>query len=244
MGPRRLHLVGGKKILNIFPIKKDLYGLLFVLERFYLIYFYKIGFMAEKRDVKSWVLGDRWLIIIVLIVAGVTIWNSRSSLFPPPEGYARFSGYGVSFLYSDDLNLWQVAINDDGSVVRDGSRNISEDWGDVGWNSGNVDFERPGREGYFQEFSVMWVAMDGPPEHDEALNLFYTMIVVNAQILNRELYMTRGPPGFLDHRGHQVKYEFFNYTQLESGESEPVIIYGVVGGFYCERSGRAPHYIT
>jgi hypothetical protein len=110
---------------------------LFVLGRFYLIYYYRLGFMVEKSDAESWVLGDRWLIIIVLIIAGVTIWNSRSSLFPPPEGYARFSDYGMSFLYPEDLNLWQVAVDDDLNVVLDDSRQISEDWGCVGWNSGN-----------------------------------------------------------------------------------------------------------
>jgi hypothetical protein len=195
--------------------------------------------MVEKNDTESWVLGDRWLIIIVLIIAGVTIWNSRSSLFPPPEGYARFSDYGMSFLYPEDLNLWQVAVDDDLNVVLDDSRQISEDWGCVGWNSGNVDFERPGREGYFQEFNVIWLAMNPPSEHEKVTDLFFTALEANFRVRNREYNMTRGSTGFLNLRDHNVKHEFFNYTYLGAGEDDPVIVYGIVGVFYCERSGRA-----
>ena len=36
----------------------------------------------EKGDSKSWVLGDKWLIIVVLIIIGLTLWNSRGLLFP------------------------------------------------------------------------------------------------------------------------------------------------------------------
>ncbi len=38
--------------------------------------------MTEKGDSKSSVSGDRWLIIVVLIIVGLTFWNSRELLFP------------------------------------------------------------------------------------------------------------------------------------------------------------------
>jgi hypothetical protein len=132
---------------------------------------------------------NRFLIIGLIIVLSITVWNSRNSIYPPPKGYARFSDYGLSFLYPDDLNMWQVALNDDGSVVLDESRTVSENWGDIGWNSGNVDHERPGREGYFQEFSVMWLATNAP-ELGYELNLYYTMQRVTNQIRNREINIT------------------------------------------------------
>lgn len=187
----------------------------------------------------SGILSDRWLVIIVFTVTVLIIWNSRSSLFPPPEGYAKYSDHGISFLYPDYLNPWQVPINDAFNVVTGGPWEISEERGCVGWNSGNVDNERPVREGYFQEANVIWLAMDPPPEPDVVLNLFYTAFETNMQTRNREYDLTKGATGFLDHRGHGVKYEFFNYTYFETGEDESIVVYGVLGAFYCDKSGRA-----
>ncbi len=195
--------------------------------------------MISSDDSRSSILGDRWIIIAVLIITGITLWNSRSTLFPPPRGYARYSDYGVSILYPDDLNLWQVPVDDAFNVVIDGPWVMSEERGCVGWNSGNVDFERPGREGYFQEANVIWLAMDPPPEPDEVLNLFYTAFEANMQTRNREYNLTKGSMGFLDQRGHGAKYEYFNYSYFEVGEDNSIVVYGVIGAFYCEKTGRA-----
>lgn len=198
--------------------------------------------MTSSDDSRSRIIGDRWLIIVVFTVTGLILWNSKSSLFPPPRGYARYSDHGVSFLYPDDLNPWQVPVNDAFNVVTDGSWEISEERGCVGWNSGNVDQERPGREGYFQEANVIWLAMDPPSEPDEMLNLFYTAFETNMQTRSRKYNLTKGSTGFLDHRDHRVKYQFFNYTYLELGEDNPVFVYSVIGSFYCEETGRALTY--
>ena len=180
---------------------------------------------------------DRWLIIIALTLVAITAWNSRYALIPPPKGYARYTEHGMSFLYPDDMNLWEVAIYDDGSDVQDGSRTISEDWGTVGWNSRNVDQERPGREDYFQESSVYWLTSD-PPENSVKLNKFYTALGVSGERCDREDNMTKGETGTLTHRNHDVVYEYFNYTSQFIGTKRKSNIYGIVAGFYCHETGR------
>jgi hypothetical protein len=193
--------------------------------------------MTETGDTEPRLLKDRWLILIILLIAGASIWNSRALIFKPPKGYARFSDYGLSFLYPDDLNLWRVPINNDGSVINDGSGTISEQSGNVGWNSGNIDFDRGDREGYYQEATVMWVTKDAEPE--EILDLFYTMVEVTARLRSRNVDMVKGSMASLTHRGHQATYQHLNYTSLESGETEPTTVYGMVGGFYCDKTERS-----
>jgi len=195
--------------------------------------------MTETGDPEPRLLSDRWLLLLILIFAGATIWNSRALIFKPPEGYARFSDYGLTFLYPDDLNLWRVPINDDGSVIIDGSGTISEQSGNVGWNSGNIDFDRGDREGYYQETTVIWVTKDAEPEPTEILDLYYTMVEVTARVRGRTVEMVKGSTASLMHKGHQATYQYLNYTSLDPGETEPWPIYGIVGGFYCDRTERA-----
>ena len=174
--------------------------------------------------------------ILILVVVGITIWNIKFARVPIPAGYAKFSDYGISLVYPNDLNLWQVAIYDDGSVVQDGSKPISEHCGNVGWNSGNIDFERPGREGYYQESSVIWLDTTAPSDGVE-LRLYYTMQRTINLLRNQEYNISVGFSGYLNHRGYDAKYEFFNYTYGENG-GDQVFVYGVLGGFYCEKSSR------
>jgi len=195
--------------------------------------------MTDSENTKSWYMKDRWLILIILIFVGVALWNSRTLIFRPPDGYAKFSDYGLSFLYPDDLNLWQVPINDDGSVDLDGSKIISEQSGNVGWNSGNVDFDRGDREGYYQESAVIWVTKETEPESEEILDLFYTMVEVTNRVRNRTVEMVKGSTASFTHKGHQATYQFFNSTKLNLGVTEPMTNYGIVGGFYCDRTERA-----
>lgn len=173
----------------------------------------------------------------MLLVIGITAWNIVFSQVPTPKGYSRYTDYGISFVYPSDLTPWQVAIYDDGSVVQDGSRTVSENWGFVGWNSGNTEFERPGREGYYQETGVFWlgntVSVDGA-----SLNMYYNMQEATNLIRNRECNLTVGYSGYLTHRGHTVMYDFFNYTVCDMGEINKVVVYGIVGGFYCDKSDK------
>lgn len=193
--------------------------------------------MTENRT-RAPIIGDRWLIIIALTLVAITAWNSRYALIPVPEGFARYANHGISFLYPDDLDLWEVAIYDNGSVVLDGSRTISRDWGCVGWNSGNVDFKRPGREGYFQESSVIWLSTDPPKENGVKPHMFYTSMEVNSKRRDRECNITKGETGFITHRNHVVNYEYFNYSIRDYGAEHNVIVYGIVAGFYCPKTGR------
>ena len=186
---------------------------------------------------RSAIIGDRWLIFIALILVGITVWNSRYALMPTLKGYTRYTEHGITFLYPDDVNIWEVAIYDDGSDVQDGSRTISEDWGTVGWNSGNVDHERPGRKDYYQESSVIWLTTD-PPENNVKLTKFYTALGVSAERCDREDNMTKGETGTLTHRSHDVVYEYFNYTAKYSGRRDMTYRYGIVAGFYCHKTGR------
>lgn len=173
----------------------------------------------------------------MLILVSITVWNSRYALMPTPQGYHRYVNHDMVLLYPDDMNLWEVAIFDDGRNVQDGSLQISEERGTVGWNSGNVDFERSVREDYGWESSIIWLETE-PPEGYE-LWLFYTAIETNAVRNRRELNWTRGEVGGLTHRGHDAIYQFFNYTIQDIGSTDKSIIYGLVGGYYCEKSGRS-----
>ena len=172
-----------------------------------------------------------------MLIIGITAWNIVFSRVPTPNGFSRYSDYGVSFVYPNDLNLWQVPIDDDGSVVQDGSRTVSENCGFVGWNSGNTEFERIGRDGYFQESGVLWLGNTASADAQE-LRLYYTMQETTNLVRNRECNITVGYSGYLTHRGHTVKYDFFNYTVRNTGEIDNVTVYGVVGGFYCDKSAR------
>ena len=193
--------------------------------------------MTEK-SAKAPIIGDRWLIIIALTLMAITAWNSRYSLIPAPTGYARYAKHGISFLYPDDLNLWEVAINDDGTNVQGGSRTVSYDWGCAGWNSGNTDVERPGREGYFQESSLLWLSMDPPTGDGATPHMFYAAVEANAVVRNREQNMTIGETGIIDHRGHTVTYEYHNCSIRDFGAEKSHLVYGIVSCFYCPQSGR------
>ena len=188
------------------------------------------------RDFKSFLVKDPWLIIGIIVVVGFTAWNILSS--QTPTGYNRYSDYGISLLHPRDLNPWHVAINDDGSVVQDGSRMPSEDWGFIGWNTGNTVFERPERDGYYQESGVLWLR-DGASSDDVELSLYYTMQETTNLLRNRECNITAGYSGYFTHSDHRVKYDFFNYTVQDAGETDKVTVYGIVGGFYCDKSGRS-----
>ncbi len=186
---------------------------------------------------KPFIVRDRWLIAIALILVSITLWNSRYAVIPTPRGYARYVDYGVVFLYPDDMNLWEVAIFDDGRVVHDGSIPISEDRGTVGWNSGNVDFERPGRDDYWQESSLTWLKT-GPPVDNE-LYLFYSALTTNAERYGREFNISKGETGVLTHGGHDGSLQYFNYTTRDIGSTDKSIIYGIVGGYFCDKTGRS-----
>ncbi|MBN2336078.1 hypothetical protein JXL21_11010 [Candidatus Bathyarchaeota archaeon] len=75
--------------------------------------------MTEKSD-KPWVLGDRWLIVVVLIITGLTLWNSRELLIPSSmnegekdegfqpvssRGFETYAGYGFTFKHPQGMSF-------------------------------------------------------------------------------------------------------------------------------------------
>jgi len=112
--------------------------------------------MTEKRDSKSWVLSDRWLIIVVLTIAGLTLWNSRELLLPSrmsdgendvdvPEpvssrGLATYTGFNFIFKHPQGMSFRDDNLGDASASMESGFLQgmISEDplfaYMEVYWN--------------------------------------------------------------------------------------------------------------
>lgn len=112
--------------------------------------------MTEKSDSKSWVLSDRWLIIVVLIIAGLTLWNSRDLLFPSsmsygendfdvPEpvssrGFETYTGFNFTFKHPQGMSFRDDNLGDASASMESGFLQgmISEDplfaYMEVYWN--------------------------------------------------------------------------------------------------------------
>jgi hypothetical protein len=111
---------------------------------------------TEKNDSKPWVLGDRWLIVVVLIVTGLTLWNSRGLLFPSsmndgendvdvPEpvssrGLVTHTGFGFTFKHPQGMSFREDNFGDASASMESGFLQgmISEDplfaYMEVFWN--------------------------------------------------------------------------------------------------------------
>ena len=112
--------------------------------------------MTEKSDSKSWVLSDRWLIIVVLTIAGLTLWNSRELLLPSrmsdgendvdvPEpvssrGLATYTGFNFIFKHPQGMSFRDDNLGDASASMESGFLQgmISEDplfaYMEVYWN--------------------------------------------------------------------------------------------------------------
>ena len=112
--------------------------------------------MTEKSDSKSWVLSDRWLIIVVLIIVGLTFWNSRELLFPSsmsegendvnvPEpvssrGFETYTDFNFTFKHPQGMSFTEDNFGDASVSMESGFLQglISEDslfaYMEVFWN--------------------------------------------------------------------------------------------------------------
>lgn len=112
--------------------------------------------MTEKKDSKSWVLGDRWLIIVVLIITGLTLWNSREILFPSSmndgendvdglepvssRGFETYTGFDFTFKHPKGMSFKEDNFGDASASMESGFLQgmISEDplfvYMEVFWN--------------------------------------------------------------------------------------------------------------
>lgn len=112
--------------------------------------------MTEKSDSKPWVFGDRWLIIVVLIIFGLTLWNSRGLLFPSstsdgennidvPEPvssreFETYTGFNFTFKHPQGMSFREDNFGDASASMESGFLQgmISEDplfvYMEVFWN--------------------------------------------------------------------------------------------------------------
>jgi len=178
--------------------------------------------------------NDTAIIILVILITAITAYNSRFNLTPTPPGHTRYNKHGITTIYPEDLYPWEIAIKPDGKVILDGSTPISRDTGNMGWNSGNK--ENPPDTNHFRECSTIWLKTD-PPETPR-LDLYYTAQYDNNQRRHREMNMTKGTTESYTHRNHQVTIQYFNFTTPNIGTSDQVQIYGIVGSYYCTKTGR------
>jgi len=179
--------------------------------------------------------NDYVIITLILIIITVTAYNSRFNLLPIPPGHKRYNKHGIATIYPEDLWPWEIAIQRDGKVVLDGSIPISRETGNMGWNSGNTEKDQSDTN-HFWECSTIWLKTD-PPETPR-LDLYYTAQYDNYERRHREMNMTKGTIESYTHRNHQVTIQYFNYTVQDIGTTDQVQIYGIVGGYYCTKTGR------
>ncbi len=188
------------------------------------------------NDPNQFIIKDRWLFLIALVLLFITGWNSRFVIIPAPNGYTRYVKHDVVFLYPENLQLWELAIHEDGTFREDGSEPVTEYWGTVGWNTGNTLTPSDSSTMYWQESGITWYETS-PPEDLLSPCMFFSAIRGNAERRGRELNLAEGQRMESSHRGHSMVYQYFNYTSID--ESNTVSqIYGIICGFYCEDTGR------
>lgn len=181
---------------------------------------------AKKSDTESWVLRDRWLIITVLIIAGITIWNSRVDLFPD-KFPIEYSKYGFTFRHPKDTDsFWEVGLDNENVFDYTGTIRPSEDRGMVGYS----------RKG--QEVAITWSAMEQVPTLGEILEVYYNSVIVNSERRDREITITRGKLETGEVNGHTTALQFHTLEIMMPGSSEPLYAEGYVSGWYCQSTGR------
>jgi hypothetical protein len=192
--------------------------------------------MTAETGESSSILDDKWLILIVLTIVLVTAWNSRYSILPTPDGYSRYADHGIVILQPDDLYIWELAVHEDGNIVIDGSGLISKESGIVGWNGHNSNNPEPLPTVNWQESSVIWVKTE-PPE-DFELRLYYNQLYTYAIRNNMEINITKGEINAFTHLNHKGKLQYCNYTLKTMDTAEKTMNYGIVAGYYCEKTHR------
>ena len=128
--------------------------------------------MTEK-NIKSLISSDGWLIVIVSIIVGITLWNSRFSLIPTPEGYGRGSEdfiYCTFFGGTSSDQIRDIALDSEGNIIIAGGTYSSDfpirDANQATYSSGDTPEEE-----WFSEEAWFWLMGDGfvakfSPEYD------------------------------------------------------------------------------
>ncbi len=183
--------------------------------------------MTESGDLKAWYRKDIWLVLIILVFSGVTLWNSRAILFPDRFVVTtEYSRFGFRFRHPLDADLWEVGLDSENIFDYTGAIPPGEDGGMVGYASES------------QETAVTWAAMEQAPVLEEVLETHYQSVTLNAERRDREVTITKGAPEAGEVNGHTISLQFHEVELMMPGSSEPLYGEGYVGGWYCQSTGR------
>lgn len=185
--------------------------------------------MAEKMEIPTVSpYPIRSILLVAVVVGAVTGGNLWLHSDDPLLGYEIYSKFGLSFDHPRDVRLrWELGIYEDGRVDVTGTWSANESSGIVGFNARG------------EAVSVIWASKETNPGLDDILELYYTGIEDNERRQNREYHMLIGKTGSMVKAGHEVKYQYHNYTSKSRGSSNPTYFYGIVRGWYCEETSRA-----
>ena len=98
------------------------------------------GVTMEKNDSRSWVIRDVWLIFTILIITGLTLWNSRELLYPGARGFETYKDFGFTFKHPRGMIFREDNFGDAPASMESGFLQgmISEDplyiYMEVFWN--------------------------------------------------------------------------------------------------------------
>jgi len=183
--------------------------------------------MTEKGDPEPRLLRDRWLVLIILILAGVTIWNSRTVLWPDRfVATTPYSNFGFTFRHPQDADLWEIGLDEEDVFDYTGRIPPTEEGGMVGYS----------RES--QEAAVTWTAKEEAPTLEEMLEIHYNSVVVNGERRGREVTITKGELETGETNGHATGLQLHTLELIMPDSSDPVYGEGYVAGWYCRDTGR------
>jgi CubicO group peptidase (beta-lactamase class C family) len=166
------------------------------------------------------------LLWLVLDAAGET------GLGEPPPILAtgvreRYAGYGFSFEHPRGMNMWEFGLLQDGRVDLNNTVPATESAGCVGGNTED------------EEVGILWTTTETAPDLEDLIETHYRGAEENARLRNQELSFTRGEMVIGTVAGHEMGYQYHSGWILLPEADAPLYGAGVVGGWYCEESGRA-----
>jgi len=152
------------------------------------------------------------VLITVSAFTGGNLWLNKDA---PPLGYERYSEYGFSIEYREDMIV---------STQDFGGRAITNKSGGL---QGTLESES------LEQFGVFWITPDMLPSHMHGRNpktaldfLFGIAALSGTQLTDRGELKTSKKDG------HEILYQYFNIT--ESG----ITIQGIIGAWYCDEDDR------
>jgi hypothetical protein len=153
----------------------------------------------------------------------------ESANHPPPAEDEResYTKYGFSFDYPRGMAIWELGLFEDGRVDLNGTIPATESSGCVG---GNIDNKEAG---------ILWMTMETAPDLEGLLAIHHRGAEENARRRDRELDFDMEEIMTTTKTGHDMAHQHHSGSILLPGAPGPLYGTGIVGGWYCERSGRA-----